>query len=45
MASMSLGQPRPFARGSMAGKPEHVKKKHNPIANLGKHAHPKKGRR
>ena len=44
--SMSLGGMRDFARGPMAGKPEHVKtmRKHNPIKNLGKHAHPRKRR-
>ncbi len=41
-ASMSLGQMRDFARGPMAGKPEHVKKRHDPSKNLGKHLHPRK---
>lgn len=46
--SMTHAQLRDFARGSTAGKPEHAtakKARHNPIKNLGKHAHPKKGGR
>ncbi len=45
-SSMSLGQMRDFARGPMAGKPEHVakaKRSGHPHANLGKYLHPKKG--
>lgn len=42
-ASMSLGAMRDFARGPMAGKPEHVKARHDPSKNLGRHLHKKKG--
>ncbi len=41
-SSMSLGQMRDFARGPMAGKPEHVKARHDPSKNLGHHLRPKK---
>lgn len=52
-SSMSLSQMQDFARGSMKGKPEHVKKgggkghgggHHHPGRNLGGYLHPKKGR-
>lgn len=43
--TMSLGQMRDFARGSMAGKPQHVRTaSHHRGKNLGKFLHPKKGR-
>lgn len=44
--SMSLGQMRDFATGSMKGKPAHVKtagKVGHPHGNLGKYLHPRKG--
>lgn len=42
--SMSLGEMRDFAVGSMKGKPERVKAKHpTRHLNLGKFLHPKKG--
>lgn len=41
-ASMTLSQLGDFARGSMKGKPEHVKGQH-PHKNLGKYLHKPKG--
>jgi len=45
-ASMSLAQMGDFARGSMQGKPERVKKAvGHPHANLGKFLHKAKGKK
>ena len=41
--SMTLSEMSDFAKGSMKGKPEHVKAGH-PHRNLGKFLHPKKSR-